>query len=157
MNQGNLKIIFSVYFSSITLILIILVFLFVRANTNTFISLQVNNATTATIPTDDLYETPNNQISLGLKEWEISILPKLSKANNNEQFKQAVISIDVDDGWLSTYNNGFPIFNKYGFKVTNYIITGDSNIKSSYINYEQIKDLSKQGHSIQSHTVSHQF
>ena len=157
MNQGNLKIIFSVYFSAITLILIILVFLFVRANTNTFISLQTNNSTANTSSSDITKENLVNQISLNLKEWEISSLSQSSKINNNEQFKQAVISIDVDDGWLSTYNNGFPIFNKYGFKVTDYIITGDSNIKSVYINYDQVKELAKQGHSIQSHTVSHQF
>ena len=155
MNARTLKIIFSIYFSIISLVLITLTFLLVRHNTSTFISLQGSNLDSSAETSSQIIES--NKISVGLNDWQISNVSKVNTNDNADQFKEAMISIDVDDGWISAYDNAFPIFDKYGFKATSYIITGDSSTKSVYINYEQVKNLQKRGHSIQSHTVSHPF
>ncbi len=80
----------------------------------------------------------------------------------DNKFIRPLVSIDFDDGWKSSYKNGFPILDRFGFKATAGIITDTVesedpyNIKN-YMNKTEILSLKNQGHKIASHTKTHPF
>ncbi len=69
-------------------------------------------------------------------------------------FNRALVTITYDDGILSTYNNGLPLMQKYGFVGTYYIISGVLNT-SGYMTDQMVKNLYAGGNEIGSHTVTH--
>ncbi|MGQ9478836.1 MAG: polysaccharide deacetylase family protein [Thermoproteota archaeon] len=66
-----------------------------------------------------------------------------------------IVCIVFDDGWRSQLS-GIPILDKYDFKITFAIVTSwiDQD-GSSFLSWEEILDLQKQGHDIVSHSYSH--
>jgi len=71
------------------------------------------------------------------------------------QEDQKVVCIVFDDGWLNQYTNALPILDEYGFKAAFNIITAYPDKVPEYMNWNQIKTLYSQGHTIGSHTVDH--
>ncbi len=69
-------------------------------------------------------------------------------------FEEPVISIVFDDGWESIYENAFPQMESMGIDSTQYIITSTFE-NSRYMSVDQIRHMQRNGHEIQSHTVSH--
>jgi peptidoglycan/xylan/chitin deacetylase (PgdA/CDA1 family) len=71
--------------------------------------------------------------------------------------REGMVSIDFDDGWKSAYTTGLPIVEKYGFKVTQGVISSANTLWSSesYMTDDEIKDMSNRGHYIGSHSVTH--
>jgi peptidoglycan/xylan/chitin deacetylase (PgdA/CDA1 family) len=68
---------------------------------------------------------------------------------------ERVVCIVFDDGWQTQYTNGLPILDQYGFKATFAIITSYPDKLKSYMGWNEIITLQKQGHDIESHTVDH--
>jgi len=62
--------------------------------------------------------------------------------------------VTFDDGWLSQYKNALPILKKYKFPAVFFIVT-DYVGGSSFMNWEQLENLKKNGMEIGSHSVSH--
>lgn len=62
--------------------------------------------------------------------------------------------IHFDDADLSQFEVARPILDKYGFKAVFFIMTVVLN-KPGYMNKDQVKELSDQGHVIASHTWDH--
>ena len=69
-------------------------------------------------------------------------------------FRDGVVSITFDDGWESSYENGVPILNQYGYKASFYILSNFFE-DTQYMSLAQVKSLQAQGNVIGSHTVSH--
>jgi peptidoglycan/xylan/chitin deacetylase (PgdA/CDA1 family) len=69
-------------------------------------------------------------------------------------FNQPMVTLTFDDGYSDTYNQGLPVLNHYGFKSTQFIITGLLN-KPDYMTNKQVVSLYKSGNEIASHTVTH--
>ena len=68
--------------------------------------------------------------------------------------------IHVDSGWLDGYTNGAPIWEKYGFRATFYMVVGypAGAIREGYkphFSFAQARDLLARGHTIGNHTWSH--
>lgn len=70
-------------------------------------------------------------------------------------FNSAMVSLTFDDGWQSTYTNGLPLLNKYGFTSTQYVLSGDMSGTNGYMTAAQIKAFKLAGSEIASHTVNH--
>jgi peptidoglycan/xylan/chitin deacetylase (PgdA/CDA1 family) len=70
-------------------------------------------------------------------------------------FSRALVSVTLDDGWASQYQNALPILNKYGLKATYYIISGSMGEQPYYMSADQVKNLYLQGMEIGSHTITH--
>lgn len=75
--------------------------------------------------------------------------------NVSQGFSRALVSVTLDDGWTSQYQNALPILNKYGLKATFYIISGELTDQPDYMSAAQVKGLYAQGMEIGSHTITH--
>jgi peptidoglycan/xylan/chitin deacetylase (PgdA/CDA1 family) len=69
-------------------------------------------------------------------------------------FNRALITLTFDDAWRSIYTNGLPELNKYGFKSTQYLLTGVTS-DPDYMTAAMMKAFYTGGHEIASHTVTH--
>jgi len=73
-----------------------------------------------------------------------------------QTFGQGMVSLDFDDGWLSTYQNALPILSAAGMKSTQYIISG-SLTDPEYANAVQVLDMQSKGQEIGSHSKTHPY
>lgn len=69
-------------------------------------------------------------------------------------FNRALVSLTFDDAWKSTHDNGLPVLTKYGYKSTQYLLTGMTS-DPDYMTVANMKDFKNAGHEIASHTVDH--
>ena len=74
--------------------------------------------------------------------------------NNKTPAYQRSLIITFDDGWANNHTNAFPILREHGLSATIFIITGFIG-QSDYLDWNQLREMDKEGMSIQSHTVSH--
>lgn len=82
---------------------------------------------------------------------------KVDEARFDEQVKSLKgkdIVFTFDDGGISFYTKAAPILEKYGFKGAFFISTSCIGMPG-FLTEEQIKELSKRGHIIGSHTHTH--
>jgi peptidoglycan/xylan/chitin deacetylase (PgdA/CDA1 family) len=70
-------------------------------------------------------------------------------------FDKARVSLTFDDAWASVYQNALPVLDKYGFKSTQYLLTGNT-ADPDYMTSAMMKALGDDGQEIASHTVDHQ-
>jgi len=66
------------------------------------------------------------------------------------------VLITVDDGYVSSYDVGWPIFKKYGFPFTMFVYLNYINTGGKAITWAQLAEMRDAGVEIGSHTVSHQ-
>jgi peptidoglycan/xylan/chitin deacetylase (PgdA/CDA1 family) len=70
------------------------------------------------------------------------------------QWKRPLVSITFDDGWESSFNNGVPLLDRYGYKATFYI--NPSSIETpSFMHASQLAALRDKGNEIAAHGYSH--
>ena len=74
--------------------------------------------------------------------------------NENTQIPEKSLVITFDDGWADNYTNMFPILKEYDLTATIFVITGFIG-QSNYMDWNQLREMSEAGISIQSHTASH--
>lgn len=81
----------------------------------------------------------------------------LRKMDSNPlRFTQGIISLNFDDGLLSTYQNALPILNRAGLRSTQFIVTGRMRDSfASYVKVNQVLAMQSQGHEIGAHTRTH--
>jgi peptidoglycan/xylan/chitin deacetylase (PgdA/CDA1 family) len=80
----------------------------------------------------------------------------LKKESGTLGFSEGMISLDFDDGWVSTYNAGLPILNAAGLKSTQYIITGNLPAGTyDYVSTAQMLQMKADGHEIGAHSRTH--
>ena len=75
--------------------------------------------------------------------------------NSGRPVPEKSVMLTFDDTDLSQYTVALPEMNKYGFKGVFFLMTVTIG-RPGYMNSEQIKELSNQGHVIGSHTWDHQ-
>jgi hypothetical protein len=74
--------------------------------------------------------------------------------HDDENSKFAILTFD--DGYKSQYTNVKPILDKYGYKGTFYVVCSYAqNEDKDRMNWNEIQELQKQGHDIESHSMSH--
>lgn len=69
-------------------------------------------------------------------------------------FRNGVVTIAFDDGWISTYTNGLPVLDEFKFPGTFYIMSNFFS-DTQYMSLAQAQSLIDRGHQVGSHTVSH--
>jgi peptidoglycan/xylan/chitin deacetylase (PgdA/CDA1 family) len=83
---------------------------------------------------------------------DFSLKPLTNYASNI--FNRALVSIDFDDDWQTSYTNGLPVLNQLGLKGTFYINGGTVGTKG-YMTSTQVKSLATSGEEIASHSYYH--
>lgn len=74
--------------------------------------------------------------------------------HDHENSKFAILTFD--DGYKSQYTNVKPILDKYGYKGTFYVVCNYAQMEDEdRMNWNEIRELQKQGHDIESHSMSH--
>jgi peptidoglycan/xylan/chitin deacetylase (PgdA/CDA1 family) len=73
----------------------------------------------------------------------------------SEDIKRIVITFD--DGYNSNFKYALPILKEYGYKVTLFITTDMIGKDKDFMDWQQVNELYKMGHAIQSHGHSHRF
>jgi peptidoglycan/xylan/chitin deacetylase (PgdA/CDA1 family) len=69
---------------------------------------------------------------------------------------QGMVSLEFDDGWLTTYQNAIPILNTAGLKSTQYIISGTlGDTADGYVSASNVLAMQRGGHEIGSHSRTH--
>lgn len=78
---------------------------------------------------------------------------KMVAARKNQQGDRTEITFD--DGHVSNIEVAEPLLEKHGVKATFFISAG--RIKAATMNWTELRELVKRGHSVQSHGWSHKF
>jgi peptidoglycan/xylan/chitin deacetylase (PgdA/CDA1 family) len=69
-------------------------------------------------------------------------------------FNEPLVTLTFDDGYASTFENGLPLLQKYGFTSTQFIITDEIN-GSDFMTPQNLQTMYQDGNEIASHTVTH--
>jgi peptidoglycan/xylan/chitin deacetylase (PgdA/CDA1 family) len=65
------------------------------------------------------------------------------------------IVITFDDGYDDNYTNAYPVLKEFGFKAVVFMITSAMDTSQDYLSAQQIKEMDKDGVSVEGHTVNH--
>ncbi|MCM0649532.1 polysaccharide deacetylase family protein [Clostridium swellfunianum] len=71
------------------------------------------------------------------------------------EIPQKPIVITFDDGYADNYTNAYPILKELGFKATVFVISGVVDKHEDYMTTDHLKEMDKNGISIEAHTVTH--
>lgn len=78
----------------------------------------------------------------------------LSQLQAQDVFGQKAVVLTFDDGWKNQVTSALPIMDKYGFKATFFIVCNYQD-KEGRMTWDDVSNLGKLGHDIQSHTMNH--
>ncbi|MCE9585230.1 polysaccharide deacetylase family protein [Candidatus Nomurabacteria bacterium] len=83
----------------------------------------------------------------------ITFYSYINSLKNNTELPEKAVILTFDDGWKTQYTYAVPILEKYHFTGTFFIISKNTN--GSYMNWDNLKDLTTKGFEIASHTETH--
>ena len=83
----------------------------------------------------------------GYRSLLLEDVPRISADGN-------YVVITFDDGLAGNYRHALPILKKYGFKATFFVAVGSVS-SDRFMSWAELKELVKNGMSVQSHTMSH--
>ncbi|MES2996199.1 MAG: polysaccharide deacetylase family protein [Verrucomicrobiota bacterium] len=67
------------------------------------------------------------------------------------------VLIGIDDGWLSTYTDAFPILREFGYPFTLYLYKNYVDVGGKSMSSAMVREMMKYGATIGSHSTSHPF
>ena len=92
-------------------------------------------------------------------EYNIMALDDMVEAlRDRESIPDKSVAITFDDGYISIYEEAFPMLQSFGFPFTLFLSTGpiDEN-QRNYMNWDQVRELSDAGAIIANHMVEHPY
>ncbi|WP_443659102.1 polysaccharide deacetylase family protein [Clostridium algidicarnis] len=95
------------------------------------------------------YLKDNNYVSLTLQELQSYITQNMPIPKNS-------VVITFDDGYKDNYDNAYPILKEFGYTATIFVISGLIDKDPNYLNSDHIKEMSKNGIEIGSHSINHE-
>ena len=80
---------------------------------------------------------------------------ELEQLDSPPGLKRPLVTLTFDDSTPNLYNYVIPELDKLGYKSTQYVVTGATDVAVASGAREQIKDVHQRGHEIGSHTEYH--
>lgn len=71
------------------------------------------------------------------------------------RLQKGIVSVTFDDGWQSVADKAAPLFERYGVRTTQYVISDIAGTAPDYMNFAALLRLKKHGHEIGSHSQTH--
>ena len=93
-----------------------------------------------------------------LLSGDYTVLPLeeiVTKMQQGISLPNKTIGLSIDDAYVSTYQQAWPRLKKAGLPFTVFVSAGRVGRSASYMNWDQIREMSKGGVSIGNHTVTH--
>lgn len=85
----------------------------------------------------------------------ISLDEYIQKFHAGERMRDTVV-ITLDDGYEDNYTYALPVFKKYHFPATIFLIVNHIN-KPRFLKIEQIREMAKENVNFGSHTINHRY
>jgi peptidoglycan/xylan/chitin deacetylase (PgdA/CDA1 family) len=82
------------------------------------------------------------------------VLLVVAESHSLDVFGQKAVVLTFDDGWKNQITKAVPIMDKYGLKATFFIVCNYQD-KEGRMTWDDVSNLGKLGHDIQSHTMNH--
>jgi peptidoglycan/xylan/chitin deacetylase (PgdA/CDA1 family) len=79
----------------------------------------------------------------------------LAHLKQGAQLPEKPVLITFDDGYRDNYTNAYPIMKKYGFTATIFLLTDAIGHDDWYLDWEQVRQMRRDGFVFGSHTLSH--
>jgi len=88
--------------------------------------------------------------------YQILLLDEYFQKIHDNALPEKCAVITFDDGHISTYTAAYPILKEKGCAAEVFVAT-DLISGKSYMNWDHVRELNREGFSIQSHTASHPY
>ena len=94
-----------------------------------------------------------------LKNHDYHVIPislVVNALKNGRSIPEKTAVITIDDGYLSVYNDAWPILKSFGYPFTIFLNVEAINRKyKDFVSWDQVRELASAGVDIQDHTYSH--
>lgn len=88
--------------------------------------------------------------------YEVITLDELVKnIQSKKRFKRNEVVITFDDGYQDNYKYAYPVLKKFSFPATIFLITDSIGNGKSFLNWDEVRIMSKNGISFGGHTKIH--
>ena len=87
----------------------------------------------------------------------ISLDGLMEGVKNNKKFARNTVVITMDDGYKNNYIYAYPILKQYNFPAMIFVVTDYIGKNKSFLNWNEIKEMSKNGILFGAHTKSHLY
>jgi len=95
-----------------------------------------------------------------LKDKGFNVIPLdelVTGIKNRRRFAHNTVVITVDDGCKNNFTYAYPILKKYGFPATIFLITNYIGTQPGFLNWDEVKEISKNNISFGGHTKNHVY
>ena len=82
----------------------------------------------------------------------------IENLKNNRQLPDRAVSITFDDGYLSIYEEAFPLLQSFNFPFALFVSSDPLNRKqANYMSWDQVREMSEAGALVANHMVEHPY
>jgi peptidoglycan/xylan/chitin deacetylase (PgdA/CDA1 family) len=95
-----------------------------------------------------------------IRQLGLPVIPMADFAawkNGTKDIPAKAVVITIDDGWISTYTDAYPILKEFGYPFTIYLYKDYVDGGGRALTTAMIKEMMKHGATIGSHSVTHPF
>lgn len=87
----------------------------------------------------------------------ISMADFIAWKGGTKEIPAKAVVITIDDGWISTYTDAYPILKEFGYPFTIYLYKDYVDGGGKALTTAMVKEMMKHGATIGSHSVTHPF
>jgi len=96
-----------------------------------------------------------------LRDNDFTVIPldeMIERLRNHEELPEKAVAITFDDGYLSIYDEAFPLLQGFDFPFTVFISTQPiDDSQANFMSWSQIREMSNAGVLIANHMVDHPY